>query len=114
VGVRPVSDSFAELEGREGPEEDGAIGAELGGNDDLAGGGGGLTARCTVPFTFGLEGPVELGRWGEVVALGGGGGNIGLGFGELAGGLAVTVFMFVFALVFVFVFVFEIEVDPGL
>ena len=65
VGVRPVS-GFAELEGREGPEEDGTIGAELGGNDDLAGGGGGLTARCAVPFTFGfgfgLEGPAELGR----------------------------------------------------
>lgn len=103
MGVQPVSDAFAELEGREGPEEDGAIGAELGGRDDLAGGGGGLTARCAVPFTFGfglgLEGPVELGRWGDVVARGGGGGNIGRRFGELAGGLAVTVFVFVFALV---------------
>jgi hypothetical protein len=118
VGVRPVS-GFAELEGREGPEEDGAIGAELGGRDDLAGGGGGLTARCAVPFTFGFvfeleacEGPVELGRWGDVVARGGGGGNIGLGFGELAGGLAVLVF--VVALVLIFVFVFETEEDPGL
>ena len=45
-------------------------------------------------FGFGFEGPVELGRWGEVVALGGGGGRIGLVFGELAGGLAVVVFVF--------------------
>ena len=65
VGVRPVS-GFAELEGRDGPEEEGAIGAELGGKDDLAGGGGGLTARGAVPFKVGfgfkLEGPAELGR----------------------------------------------------
>ena len=124
VGVRPIS-GLAELEGLEGPEEEGAIGAELGGRDDLAGGGG-LTARCAVPFafTFGFvfaakfEGPAELGRWGEVVALGGGGGNIGLGFGELAGGLAVFMFGFEFAIVIglalTFVVVFETEADPEL
>jgi hypothetical protein len=51
VGVRPVS-GLAELDGREGPDEDGAMGAELGGNDDLGWLSGGLTARCAVPFTF--------------------------------------------------------------
>jgi hypothetical protein len=102
VGVRPGSEGLAELEGREGPEEEGAIGAELGGRDDLV--GGGLIALWAVPFmfgfgiVFGFEGPVELGRWGEVVALGGGGGRIGLVFGELAGGLAVFVFVCVFVL----------------
>ena len=119
MGVRPAS-GFAELEGREGPEEEGAIGAELGGKDDLAcgGGGGGLTDRCAVPFmfefVFGLEGPAELGRCGEVVALGGGGGNIGLVPGELAGGLAVLVFALVFVVALIFVSETEIEADPEL
>lgn len=112
VGVRPVSEGLAELEeGREGPEEEGAMGTELGGNDDLdAVDGGGLIARCAgPPFVVVVgSGPLEDGRCGEVVGLGGGGGRIGLVLGELAGGLVVFVFVFVAA----FTLVFGLTADP--
>ena len=52
------------------------------------------------------------------MARGGGGGNIGLGFGELAGGLAVFMFGFglaiVFGLAWTFVVVPETKADPEL